>query len=217
MISSAPTIERSIHERYEEALRYFAGRGKIHSALDRFTAELKHRNIGYVVIGAVALLAHGFQRHTESLDIVLTNDGFEKFRKQMLGRGGWGGPVGYDSVSYDAKMVCASPEGVLINFKIAGEFPGDGQPKPVSFPEPSENVIEIDGVKFPTLEKLLELKLASGMTASDRLKDLADVQELIKIRGLGSEFAEKLHPYVREKYLELLNAVQRGTNFQEQL
>lgn len=36
-----------------------------------------------------------------------------------------------------------------------------------------------DGVQTITLEKLIELKLASGMSASDRLRDLADVQELI--------------------------------------
>ena len=101
----------------------------------------------------------------------------------------------------------------------AGEYPGDGQPKPVSFPGPAENPVEIDGVKFPTLEKLIELKLASGMTAPDRLKDLADVQELIKVRGLSREFAEKLNPYVREEYLELLEAVQQGSSnhFEEKL
>jgi hypothetical protein len=58
---------------------------------------------------------------------------------------------------------------------------------------------------------VIELKLASGMTAPDRLKDLADVQELIKIRGLSTEFADKLNPYVREKFLELLEPVQRGS------
>jgi hypothetical protein len=44
-----------------------------------------------------------------------------------------------------------------------------------------------------TLEKLIELKLASGLSAPDRLKDLADVQELIKIRKLEPEFAGKLN------------------------
>jgi len=60
------------------------------------------------------------------------------------------------------------------------------------------------------LEKLVELKLASGITAPGRLEDLADVQELIKIRGLSSEFANSLNPYVRVKFLELLEAVQLG-------
>ena len=36
-----------------------------------------------------------------------------------------------------------------------------------------------------SLPKLIELKLASGMTAPGRLKDLADVQELIWTLELG--------------------------------
>ena len=91
-----------------------------------------------------------------------------------------------------------------------GEFPGDGKPKPVSFPDPSAASTEIDGVRFVTLEKLIELKLASGMTAPHRLKDLADVQELIKIRGLRAEFSEQLDPYVREKFLQLYETVEQA-------
>ena len=70
--------------------------------------------------------------------------------------------AGYDSIPENVKMVRSYPEGVVINLKMAGEYPGDGKPKPVSFPNPSESAVEIDGVKFPTLEKLIELKLASG-------------------------------------------------------
>ena len=67
--------------------------------------------------------------------------------------------------------------------------------------------MEIDGIKTVNLEKLIELKLASGMTAPHRLKDLADVQEMIKIKNLTADFAEKLNSFVREKYLELQKAV----------
>lgn len=48
----------------------------------------------------------------------------------------------------------------------------------------------IDGVKTISPEKLIELKLASG-TAPDRLKDLADAQELIKTKSLDASFAAK--------------------------
>ena len=50
------------------------------------------------------------------------------------------------------------------------------------------------------------------MTAPDRLKDLADVQELIKVRGLGAEFAESIDPYVREQYLRLWEASSRAAD-----
>ena len=46
------------------------------------------------------------------------------------------------------------------------------------------------------------------MTAPHRLKDLADVQELVKVKNLTADFAEKLNPFVREKFLELQKAVE---------
>ena len=84
-------------------------------------------------------------------------------------------------------------------------------PKPVVFPEPADFIVVIDGVKTLTLEKLIELKLASGMTAPHRLKDLADDQELIKIKNLTETFAELLDGYVRPKFLELLKAVTKAS------
>jgi hypothetical protein len=96
---------------------------------------------------------------------------------------------------------------VRVEIVTAGEYPGDGQPKPVKFPAPSDVASNIEGIKTIRLDKLIELKLASGLSAPHRLKDLADVQELIKVKKLGSDFAEQLDPSVREKYLELQHAV----------
>lgn len=91
-----------------------------------------------------------------------------------------------------------------------GEYPGDGKPKPVSIPDLAAASIETEGVRFVAIEKLIELKLASGMTAPHRLRDLADVQELIKIRELRAAFADRLDPFVREKFLELFDAVEKS-------
>jgi len=204
---------RSVVESYEEARRYFMGQGSLNRTLLRLAADLKAHGIDYVVIGAAALLAHGYPRLTEDIDLVFTAEGLDKFHEQLVG-------LGYAPAFPGArKRLRSIRDGVRIDVIAAGEYPGDGKPKPVSFPPPSEATVEIDGVKFVTLEKLIELKLASGMTAPDRLKDLADVQELIKLRSLSSEFAERLNPYVRDKYLELLNAVKRGKEenvFEEQ-
>jgi hypothetical protein len=41
------------------------------------------------------------------------------------------------------------------------------------------------------METWIELKLASGMVAPHRLKDLADVQELIRSIDLPGSFADK--------------------------
>lgn len=55
---------------------------------------------------------------------------------------------------------------------------------------------------------LIELKLASGMTAPHRARDIADVIDLIRARSLPEDHCERLNPYVREKYLELWQLAQ---------
>ena len=92
---------------------------------------------------------------------------------------------------------------------MVGDFPGDGLPKPVAFPEP-ETVAEYRGEDIPyvSLKSLLELKLASGMTAANRLQDMADVIQLIRANQLAANYAERLNPYVGDKYRELWQAAQ---------
>ena len=195
---------RSVQEVYAEGLRYFMGEGRLNNALVQVTSDLKEHGIDYMVIGAVALLAHGYPRFTEDIDLVLTPAGLEAFHRELIG-------LDYRPAFPGAKKrLRSSTDGVTIEIMTTGEFPGDGKPKPVSIPEPSTASVEIDGIRIVTFEKLIELKLASGMTAPHRLKDLADVQELIKIRGLGPEFSEQLDPYVREKFLELYETVRQS-------
>jgi hypothetical protein len=58
------------------------------------------------------------------------------------------------------------------------------------------------------LPLVLELKLASGISAPHRLKDLADVLETIRALKLPAELVDELSPYVQEKYKELWQAAQ---------
>jgi hypothetical protein len=201
--------ERSVPEVYAEGLRYFMGEGTINKTLTRLASDLQQRGIDYMVIGAIALLAHGYPRFTEDIDLVMTSDGLQKFHDELVG-------LGYTPAFSGAKKrLRSTTDNVPIEVMTTGEFPGDGKPKPVSMPRPAEASVEIDGIRFVTLEKLIELKLASGISASDRLKDLADVQELIKIKQLDADFALKLDPYVRAKYLALQEAVRHSESSQE--
>jgi len=200
----------SVVERYEEARRYFMGEGILNKSLERLSKDLKTHGIDYAVIGAAALLAHGYPRLTEGIDLLMTPVGLQKFHDELIG-------LGYaPSLPGARKRLRSTVDGVSIEVMTTGEYPGDGKPKPVSMPEPKEASVEIDGVNSLSLEKLIELKLASGILAAHRLKDLADVQELIKIRGLDADFAAKLNPYVRAKYLELEEAVRESESNQEQ-
>ncbi|HEX5084717.1 MAG TPA: hypothetical protein VFY40_21955 [Blastocatellia bacterium] len=189
---------------YEEGLNFFEGKGMLNETLRRLAEDLDKHGIEYNVIGAIALNQHGYQRFTVDIDLLLSKEGLEKFHEELVGRG-------YRPAFEGARKKFRSTDrNVPIEIIITGEYPGDGKPKPISFPDPRENRIVIDGINTVTLEMLINLKLASGMTDPGRLKDLADVQELIKIKGLKSSFAERLHPFVREKFLELCRGVEQS-------
>jgi len=187
---------------YDEGLRFFAGRGMINKALKRIAKDLEEKKIDYTVIGAVALNQHGYRRFTEDIDLLLTKQGLETFHEQLVGRR-------YRLAFEGARRMFRTLEGgIPVEVVTAGEYPGDGRPKPVQFPHPTDFSVEIDGINTISLEKLVELKLASGTSSPDRLRDLADVQELIKIKELPSDFAERLDSSVRDKFIELQRAVQ---------
>ena len=189
-------------EAYEEGLRFFMGKGLLNNALRRVASDLEEHGIDYSVIGAVASNQHGYRRFTEDIDLLLTKGGLEKFREELVG-------LGYrPAFEGSTKKFRTARENVPIKTITSGDYPGDGLPKPVQFPDPRESFVVIDGVKTISLEKLVELKLASGMTAPDRLKDLADVQELIKTKSLDESFAERLDSFVRRRFLELQKSVQ---------
>ena len=152
------------------------------------------------MIGAVALNLHGYRRFTEDIDLLLTKEGLDQFRKELVGSG-------YRPAFQGARRRFRTSENIPIEIITAGEYPGDGLPKPVRFPNPIDATTEIEGVKTISLDKLIELKLASGLSAPHRLKDLADVQELIKVKKLGAEFAARLDRSVRDKFQELWHSV----------
>jgi hypothetical protein len=203
------TVISSPSSAYAEGLKFFRGKGMLNDALRRLTADLQRSEIDYAVIGAIALNQHGYRRFTEDIDLLLTGEGLEKFREKLVG-------LGYrPAFSGAKKKFRTTEENIPVEIITSGEFPGDGLPKPVQFPHPNEFSVEIDGIKTVSLEKLIELKLTSGISAADRLKDLADVQELIKIKNLDARFAEKLNEFVREKFLELQKAVSNAKGREE--
>jgi len=179
-----------------EGSRFFEDKGAVRDALLRIARRLDELGVPYAVGGGMAVFIHGFRRFTEDIDILVTRESLRRIHEQLEGRG-YVPPFSGSKNLRDAEL------GVKIEFLVTGGYPGDGRPKPVSFPDPAAVLVQVEGIKYLSLATLVELKIASGMTDPQRIKDLADVQELIKAKGLDAEFADELHPYVRDKYREL--------------
>lgn len=193
-------MRRGGTEATREAARFFMKNDPVHQTLQEITRRLEELGIAYAVVGGMALVAHGYDRTTMDISILVAPEGLELVHRSLIG-------LGYAPPFAKSKNLRDTRTGVRIEFIVSGQYPGDGKPKPVSFPEPDQVAVDIDGVRYVNLPTLIELKLASGMTNPGRLRDLADVQELIRVLGLPGDFAEKLNPYVREKFAELCSSV----------
>lgn len=184
-----------------EGSLFFEGQGKVQAALQRITKRLNELGIAYAVAGGMAMFQHGYRRFTEDVDILVTPEGLEKIHEALDG-------LGYVRPFSQSKSLRDTDAGVKIDFLTTGQFPGDGKPKPIAFPDPANSSVEIDGMQVLKLPALLELKLASGLTGAGRRKDLGDAQELIKSFRLPAEYSERLNPYVQAIYLELWNEIE---------
>ena len=189
----------------KEASRFFMRDDPVFKSLYAVTERLKGMGIPYAVAGGLSLVAHGHDRTTEDVDILVTPDGLKTVHEKLDG-------LGYVPPFKGSKHLRDTQHGVRIEFLVTGQFPGDGKPKPVSFPDPRDCSVDIDGIQYVQLPKLIELKLASGMTNSGRLKDLADVQELIRVLKLELAYAANLNPYVQEKFKELWQGVRQDSS-----
>lgn len=175
--------------------------GKIYQTLQRLAQNLDRSAIEYALIGGMALVAHGYVRATEDVDVLLSPEGLEAFRQAYLGRG-------YVSAFPGAaKTFRDTQTGGRIEIITSGEYPGDGKPKSVQFPHPHNCHTLLEGIWVISLPKLIELKLASGLSAPERLKDLADVQELIRVLNLELDLVQELDLSVQNRYRQLWESI----------
>lgn len=177
--------------------------GAIYVTLRQLALRLREEGIEYALIGGMALVAHGVRRFTEDVDVLLTREALAAFNERLVGRGYRPAFPGATRAFRDTAT------GVKIEIVTTGEYPGDGKPKPVVFPRPSDASLERDGIRLIELEKLIELKLASGLSAPHRaLRDLGDVQRLIEALQLPADFDERLDASVRAEYRRLWDLAQ---------
>lgn len=203
MIAYEQALKRDKSWGFREGSMHFEKESAVHKSLQKIIRRLDELHIPYAVVGAMALFFHGYERFTTDVDLLVSPEDLKKIHERLEG-------LGYLPPFEGSKHLRDTETGVRIEFLTTGDYPGDGKPKPVAFPDPVEASIELDGIRFLKLHTIIELKLASGITNPGRLKDLGDVQELIRALDLPENLADSLNPYVRDKYREMWRAVREN-------
>ena len=163
-------------------------------------ALLSAAEIPYSICGGVAVCLHGYQRNTVDLDLVIRPIDNEAVRNLLSEEG---------LVWDEAQAEFRTPAGIAVQFLIAGQKAGKGSE--VTIPEPigESNVEEREGLTVVRLSRLIEMKIACGMSNLRRThKDFADVVELIAARNLDGSFARFIHPSLRTTFRKLVRNAQ---------
>lgn len=186
--------------------RFFMGIAEAQKALYKLTEILERENLPYAIIGAFALNEYGHRRVTVDVDLLMRDQDLATFKQRHLGKE-------YAERMPGTGRLLDIELGVNVDVLSSGRFPGDDKPKPIAFPDPAQ--VAERGKRFALLPmpRFIELKLASGMSAPHRGRDLVDIQDLIKSAVLPRETANDLHPWVREKFLEIWQLAQTPDPF----
>ena len=154
------------------------------------------QGIEHAVVGGVAVCLHGYRRNTVDLDLLIRPEDSGAVRSALESDGlAW----------HDKEKEFLTESGIAVQFVMAGEREGPGQP--AVFPDPGEAVhlATIEGLPVLSLAALIQSKLACGLGNLRRThKDFADVVELIAIHQLDKSFARFLHASVRDAFGELV-------------
>src|SRR2546425_10283299 len=115
-------------KRLTEIGMFFQRNDPIHQSLRRLVKRLEKVGIPYAVMGAMAVNLHGARRTTDDVDVLVTKEGLERFRKELL-------PKFYHPVEGRPRRFRERKSGVLLDCLVTGHFPGSGKPGPISFPD----------------------------------------------------------------------------------
>ncbi|MGH7952805.1 MAG: hypothetical protein ACREFE_12935 [Limisphaerales bacterium] len=169
--------------------------GLIESARDAVVVLADH-DIPHLIVGGLAVQEHGYPRVTIDVDIVVPDvlEAVEFLTASLTGP--------FYRIHGIEDRVEDRRNGVKIDLLPAGRIIRHGCKVP--FPEPSKIAEQL---QFISLEELISLKLDSwNNSPNHRLKDKADVVELIKYKNLPRDLA--LNPAVRALYTETWDALQ---------
>src|SRR5438477_2994451 len=110
-------------KRLKEIGLFFQQRDPVHQALRRLARRLEEAGIPYAVMGAMAVNLHGARRTTDDVDVLLTPEGLQRFREELLGKY-------YAQVPGHSRRFVERRSRVGLDILLTGHYPGRGGPAP---------------------------------------------------------------------------------------
>jgi hypothetical protein len=188
--------------RLREIAMFFAGNDRVHETMRRVAARLEEAGIAYVIMGGMAVNAHGHERTTKDVNFLVTQNGLAEFRRKFV-------PSTIDAVPRRPQRFLDRETSVTFDMLVTGHFPGSGRPGPIAFPNPADVGEMKKDNRVVNLPTLIQLKLAAR-----RHQDYADVVNLIHMHKIDEAFLSQLDPSVHRDFIECLEEKRREDDYE---
>lgn len=170
------------------------GQDNLWTTARRCHEALTGSGLPYAIVGGVAVSLHGYQRSTVDVDLLVRHEDSAAVRECFESNG----------FTWDLEnRAYRDGNGIAVEFLLSSETAGSG----LELPDPAAPGIttEIEGLAVVSLARLIELKMACGLSNLRRTyRNLADVIELIAVHQLGRDFARHLHKSLRKEFRALV-------------
>jgi len=167
---------------------------RVRKLLDRY-------GIKFQPAGGLALNLHGAGRPTFDIDLVVPAGQWKRSLDILSNVAIDREYLGLEHEPNPAALKMA--EGPWVKVWPSGTTAGEIAKIRGAYKKHASNEVEMAASGNP-LVNIINSKMASGLSAIDRQKDLGDVQEIIKAQNLDRSFATKLHPSVRTAFVKLI-------------
>ncbi len=167
-----------------EQARERIGNAPITQTAKRLDAVLRQSGLPYALVGGYAVQHYGYPRFTEDIDAVVRDR--ESVKTALLHSGQ------FKAIQGSKMTVVDRSNGVPVDLLAGGQRDSAAA---LPYPQPEDSS---SGIQFISLPHLFNMKLSAR-----RMKDLADVVELIKANQLPLEFGQELDPEVRVTFAEM--------------
>jgi hypothetical protein len=194
VIAAQRTVEKLLFE--AEPLMH----PHVQDAYAQAVKVLSESGIKFRVTGGVALNLRGAGRPTKDVDFIVPKKDWHRARKvlQTIATDSNGVFFGLPGEPENG-MAVIGPHGVAIEIWPAGTAHGLIALTRGKHREHPAGKIALE-MEEDELVSLVNSKLASYLSATDRLRDAADVQSLISVLALPLEFGSRLAPVVRTAF-----------------
>jgi hypothetical protein len=169
----------------EQGLLTLQGAGPILDVAREVSRLLHDQQVEGAIIGGVAVGLHGRLRATNDVDVYVAGDA-----------AGLADALQACGYLFDRERREFTKSGVPVHVVTAAQI---GQRR--------MQYEQIDGIRTVSLADLINIKLRSGRDNLARARDLADVVDLARERGLTGEFVGRIDADLRADFRKVLDAL----------